>query len=239
MSTDTSTESTGEAEATTAPPAADQQGQGTNTPPAPAEPAQDQQEGAQQGEQADPWADPAAARAEIERLRNENKRDRTAGKQAAADEARQELIKMLAGDDEGEDTPTDPAKLAEQIAEQRNTAQAATEGQQAAERKLAVVMAAIAEGADHEALLDSNNFLTTVNGLDPNTDGEKITAAVKDAVSNNQRFKGTRAVPGSRADTSGGTGEGAITQEQFDGMSYNDKAELFRSNPNQYRQLAG
>lgn len=86
----------------------------------------------------------------------ENGRDRTAGKAAAAAEARAELLKLLSGSD----APVDPAALQAQI-EQTARERAAL----AAENN--VLRLAPRAGADPDALVDSATFMREAGKLDP------------------------------------------------------------------------
>ena len=138
---------------------------------------------------ASPWDDPAAAKAEIERLRKENGATRTNAKAQAAEEARtalaQEIGKAL-GLVKG-DEPADPVKLTEQLT---------TAGAEARQAKieLAVFRASQATDADPNALLDSRTFLAKVATVDP-SDSAAIEAAVAEAVAANPRL-GKPATPG-------------------------------------------
>lgn len=177
--------------------------------------------------------DPAALKAEILRLRGENASSRTNAKQAAADQARKELAQQIGkalGIVEGDEV--DPAKLTEQLA--------ATKAAQAeAARELAVFKAAATAGADPARLLDSRSFLATIADIDP-TDSDAIAAAIKVAVDANPTFKTTQApVAGaSTVDHAGGSGEGAVTAEQFKAMGYGERVALYQSNKALYDQLA-
>jgi hypothetical protein len=125
---------------------------------------------------ANPWDDPKAAQAEIERLRRENASSRTNAKAAAADEARKELAQQI-GKALGlvADEPVDPAKLTEQLtASQEQAKQAALE--------LAIFKSS-PDAAAAAALLDSRSFLEKVASLDP-SDAEAIRAAVDESVQN-------------------------------------------------------
>lgn len=198
------------------------------TPPAAATPAAPAPEAVD-----NPWADPVAAKAEIERLRRENGADRVNAKQTAADEARQELTKTLAkalGLVDG-DTPPDPAKLTEQLT---TAQQAATD----TARDFAIYKAASTAGADPQALLDSLAFQNKVQGIDP-TDTTALEAAITEAVKNNPRFKTAQAAGPSGADFTGGTGEDAMTQAKFDALTPQQKNDLYTTNPTQYRQFSG
>lgn len=151
------------------------------------------------------WDDPAAAKAEIERLRRENGAARTTAKAQAAEEARTELAQQI-GKAIGlvKDEPVDPAKLVEQAT------QSATEARQA-NVALAVYKAAGAAGGDPAALLDSTSFQAKVKDLDP-TDATAITAAITAAIQANPRLA---AAPGSRVPAPnpavGSSGGGAAT----------------------------
>lgn len=136
-----------------------------------------------------PWEDPEAARAEIERLRRENGAARTNAKAQAAEEARKELAntigKALGIVEDGAET--DPAKLTESLtASQREAKQARVE--------LAVFRNAAAAGADPAALLDSASFLAKVADLDP-TDSSALSEAIKAAVEANPRLGAAPAGP--------------------------------------------
>lgn len=129
---------------------------------------------------ANPWEDPKAAEAEIERLRKENAKDRTNAKAQAAEEARKELAQSLnkiLNPDATE--PIDPAKLTESLtAAQRDAKQARVE--------LAVFRNAGTVG-DPIALLDSTSFLRSLDGIDP-TDEAAVQAAIASAVDANPRL---------------------------------------------------
>lgn len=158
---------------------------------------------------ADPWADPVAAKAEIEKLRKENGAARTNAKQAAADEARTELTQSIAkalglAPDE---TP-DPAKLTEQLTASQTAAQQARV-------ELAVFRAAAAAAGDPSALLDSTSFLKSLEGIDP-TDTAAVQAAIETAVTANPRL-GNAAGPRTPAPNpaQGNSGSGPVTPGQL------------------------
>jgi hypothetical protein len=157
------------------------------------------------------WDDPAAARAEIEKLRRQNGDERINAKKAAAEEARNELLQKLGLTKDGEPAP-DPAKVAADLAAER-------EARANTARELAIFKAAGAAGADPAKLLDSNSFLTSVKGLDP-ADGDAIAAAITAAVTANQSLKAVRATGASGIEQTGGTGEqGQITEQQLKTMT--------------------
>lgn len=135
-----------------------------------------------------PWDDPKAAQAEIERLRKENGAARTNAKAQAAEDAKKELAQTI-GKALGlvEDEPIDPVKLTESLtASQAEAKQARVE--------LAVFRAAAQAGGDPAALLDSSSFLKSLNDIDPN-DGAAITAAITKAVESNPRLGAAPAGP--------------------------------------------
>lgn len=166
------------------------------------------------------WDDPAAARAEIEKLRKQNGDERILAKQQAAEEARNELLKKLGLTKEGEPQP-DPAKLAADLAAER-------EAKANTARELAIFKAASAAGADPAKLLDSNSFMSSVKGLDP-TDGNAVIAAITAAVTANQSLKAARAAGASGIEQTGGTGEqGQITAAQLAHMTAEQIVEADR-----------
>lgn len=108
----------------------------------------------------------------------------------------------------------DPAKLTADL----TTAQQA---QADTARQLAIYKAASTAGADPAKLLDSNSFMTSVQGLDP-TDGEAVAAAITSAVTANTSLKAARAAGASGIEQTGGTGEqGQITEQQLKTMTPN------------------
>lgn len=134
----------------------------------------------------DPWDDPTAAKAEIERLRRENAKDRTNAKAQAAEDARKDLAqtigKALGIVEDGAET--DPAKLTESLtASQAEAKQARVE--------LAVFRNAHPAGSDPIgdpiALLDSKSFLKSLAAIDP-ADSAAVTEAIKAAVEANPRL---------------------------------------------------
>lgn len=130
---------------------------------------------------ANPWEDPKAAQAEIERLRKENGAARTNAKAQAAEEARNELAQSI-GKALGlvQDEPLDPAKLTQELTAERTAAQTARV-------ELAVFRAATAANGDPAALLDSTSFLKSLDGIDP-TDTAAVQAAIASAVAANPRL---------------------------------------------------
>lgn len=175
-----------------------QQAPAGTTPPA-GEQAPTTEPNANEG---DLWDDPAKAKAEIERLRAENGRDRTAGKDAAAKQATDELTQRLGkalGLIKDDETP-DPDKLTQQLTEREAQAKQA-------QTELAVYKLAGKNGADADALLDSRAFLAKLADKDPN-DVDAVTAAIKAAITENPKLKSTQAAGKSGAEFNGGSGEG-------------------------------
>ncbi|MFD4992838.1 hypothetical protein ACFWH7_04445 [Cellulosimicrobium cellulans] len=191
------------------------------------------------GTETSPWDDPAKAKAEIERLRRENASARTIAKQTAADEARtalvQDLGKALGLVKDGDSAPT-PEQLTEQATAARDEARVARV-------ELAVYQRAGTHQGDPAALLDSRAFLAKVADLDPTADdfGDKVDAAITAAIDTNPKLKAApvQASGPSSVDHAGGTGEGAVTKEQFAAMSPAEKNALYVKNPTLYRQLTG
>lgn len=162
-----------------APPADPPQGDPAPTDP-PADPAKPTPP-APAPSDANPWDNPDTAKAEIERLRRENAKDRTTAKQTAAQEAEVRLAQKI-GKALGlvKDEPVDPAQLTEQLTRSQTQARQA-------QVQLAVYKAAAAAGGDPAAVLDSASFLAKVANLDP-TDANAIGEAIKQAVQDNPRL---------------------------------------------------
>lgn len=147
------------------------------------------------------WDDPAAAKAEIERLRRENGAERVNAKQTAAEEERQRILKLLSPEAE---TPT-VESLSAAIQAKDQTITEAQADALAAKLELAVYKAAPGAKADAAALLDSNSFRDAVKGIDP-TDIGAITAAIQAATTSNPRLKASQAAAVGGADIAGGSG---------------------------------
>lgn len=152
---------------------------------------------------ANPWEDPDVAKAEIERLRKENAKDRTTSKSQAAEEARAELAQTI-GKALGlvKDEAIDPAKLTEQLtATQVQAKQAALE---------LAVFKATPDASVATALLDSRSFLAKIADIDP-ADAVALAAAVSEAVNENPAL-GKRAPAPNPAQGSSGSGPTSVTQ---------------------------
>lgn len=157
---------------------------------------------------------PQWAQDKIAALNRENASTRVNAKQAAADEARNELLQKLGLTKDGADKP-DPDALAKDLTTAREQAR-----QTAID--LAVYRSAGANGANPDALLDSASFLAKVRTLDP-TGADfttQVTDAIKTAVAANQTLKAARAAGASGVELGGGTGEqGQLTAAQIARMT--------------------
>jgi len=165
---------------------------------------------------ANPWDDPKAAQAEIEKLRRENGAARTNAKAQAAEEAKKELAQTI-GKALGlvEDGPVDPAKLTEQLTQtQAQAKQAALE---------LAVYRSTPDATVANALLDSRSFLAKVANLDP-SDGTAIAAAVGEAVTDNPALgKRTPAPnPAQGSSASGPVAPAQMSQQEVERL-YRDK----------------
>jgi len=133
---------------------------------------------------------PEWAQKMIRDARAEAAKSRTNAKQAAAEQARQDLAQQIGRAlgliKDGDDAP-DPAALAEQLA----SAQA--EGRQA-RVELAVYKAAAKADADPVALLDSRSFIDSLKDVDP-SDDDAVAKAIRQAVEKNPRLRAAPAAP--------------------------------------------
>ena len=134
---------------------------------------------------------------ELSAARAEAGKSRVNAKQAAADQARTDLVNEL-GKALGlvnDDEPADPAALQQQIAATGTENTELKAQLVASDTKLAALLAAASQGVNPAALLDSNSFLASLKGLAP-TDAEKINAAIKTAIENNPTLKAQAAKSG-------------------------------------------
>ena len=166
----------------------------------------DGQSDAQNGVQQESDADKIARlTSELTAARQEAGKSRVNAKETAAAEARNQLVQEL-GKALGivkDDTPPDPAVLQQQYAAIAYE-NGSLKGQlQASETKLAALITAAAQGINPAALLDSNSFLKSIEGLAP-TDADKIAAAIKTASDQNPTLKAQAAKSG--PEFNGGTG---------------------------------
>lgn len=183
--------------------------------------------------------DPAVQK-ELDRARSDAARYRTE-KDAEVQRVQQEadarikaVLKAAGYDPDGSD---DPEKVAQQAAEAREQAQ-----QEAKEARLELALyraaADPAVHADPIALLDSRRFMERARSIDP-SDTDALTAAIRETIQENPKLAATQAAARSSADFTGGSGEGAITAEKFKAMSNAAKNDLFKSDPQLFRSLAG
>jgi hypothetical protein len=186
------------------------------TPPAPAPPTNPPKA---TEPPASPWSDPAAAEAEIKRLRAENAKDRTTAKAQAAEDAKKEYAQTIAKAlGLVEDDANDPVKLTQSLTtSQADAKQARVE--------LAVFRNAATAGGDPAALLDSSSFLKSLAAVDP-TDTTAVTAAIKSAVEANPRLgaapgdpKPPAPNPAQGASAAGAAAAGQLTRADLERMT--------------------
>lgn len=139
-------------------------------------------------------------------------------------------------------TETDPAaQLANITTEAEGLRSTVTQLQ----AELMVFTLAGEHNANPTALLDSRTFANTLHGLDPTADDYRtqVADAIKAAVAANANLQTAGQGPSRGGAAGAGQGAaqpaGAVTQEQFDAMAYPERSELFRTNPDLYRRLAG
>jgi hypothetical protein len=170
---------------------------------------------------------PPAAQKIIADLRKEDGDERMAAKTLAA------IQKALNPDAKGDEKPT---------AEALTTALAAKDETIRTLRvERALDKAAAAQDADADLLDAVLARKGSLKELDPSAKDftSKLDALVKAELDANPKLKLVRAASASSANFSGGSAEGAVTQEQFNKMGVTERTSLFHSNPALYRQLAG
>lgn len=148
---------------------------------------------------------------ELKDARGEAAKSRTDAKAKAADDAVKDLTQKL-GRALGlvaDDTPPDPAKLAEEIGTQTTRIGELETALRQRDVELAVHSAAEKHGAKVSALLDSRAFSKTIAGLDPAAKdfNTQLDAAIKQAVDSNPNFRTAPQAGRSGADLAGGPGE--------------------------------
>ena len=146
-------------------------------------------------------------------------------------DARIQAVLQALGIDTGDGD--DPEKVAEA---DRSARAAAEEEARASKLELAVFRAA-APDSPAAALLDSRTFLASIADADPE-DSDTIKAAIDKAIEDNPRLATVQAATRSSADFTGGSGDGAITPEKFQGMDMQERNALYLSDPDTYRRLA-
>ncbi|MFJ3867903.1 hypothetical protein [Streptomyces nigra] len=118
--------------------------------------------------------------------------------------------------------------------------QAVTDGQGAARTlavQSAVIAAAPAAGADIARLLDSSSAMRALSAVDP-ADTAAVTAAIQAALTAQPHLAAGGFTPG-RAGAEFHAPTGEVTPQQFAAMDYAARAELYQTNPDTYRRLAG
>ena len=151
------------------------------------------------------------------------------------------LAKLAAVFNPQADPSADPAQQAAQA-----TAQAEQLTNRVSELQAELLVHNIAgeHGGNAVALLDSRTFTTKLHGLDPSADNysEQVAEAIKAAVTSNATLAAAGQVPSRGGAPGAGQGPadpGGVTQEQFNAMTIGQRNELFQTNPDTYRRLAG
>ncbi|MFF7295316.1 hypothetical protein [Streptomyces sp. NPDC008265] len=206
-------------------------GQAPATPPTPTPPSGQPAPGEQ-----DQAAKIAQLEADLAAARAEAGKGRVNAKQQAAADARQALTAQLLGilDPSRAGQQATPEELAEQLTTSR------AEARQTAVQ-LAVYRTAAAAGADPDALLDSRAFADSLADVDP-ADTAAVTAAITAAITANPRL--AAGAPQTGGPQAGGREftaphEQGVTPSQFASMTYEQRVELFNTDPTTYRRLAG
>jgi len=197
---------------------------------------------------ADPPADPADDPADesdprVKRANAQAAKYRTDLRTAQTELAEQgKTLAALAAVFNPGSTETDPVAQLEQI----TTEATGLRDENAQLRsELLVFQLAGDHNANPTALLDSRAFANTLHGLDPAAEDYRtqVADAIKAAVAGNATLQTAGQGPSRGGAAGAGQGAaqpaGAVTQEQFDGMGYADRSDLFRTNPDLYRRLAG
>jgi len=165
-----------------------------------------------------PGEDVESLQKRIKMLTAENAKNRIAAKEAAAQEARDQLAKDVLkalGIANEDDAPTDPAKLVEQLtaenkAKETAAAKAADELADLQKERQAERIARRL-GADVDSLIDSRTFATALSKLDGAADdlAAQITALVEKTLADHPKYKAGGPVPPapSGGQFTGGPGE--------------------------------
>ncbi|MFE7017564.1 hypothetical protein ACFVAQ_45095 [Streptomyces sp. NPDC057651] len=171
---------------------------------------------------------------ELAAARAEAGKSRVTAKQRAADDARADLTQQLLGilDPSRAGQPATPEQLTAQLTQAQESARTTAV-------ELAVYRTAQAAGANPDALLDSRAFASAVAALDP-SDNTAITAAIQAAVTANPRLAAQAQQGPARGGAEfNGAPSGGVNAQQFAAMDYAGRADLFQSDPDTYRRLAG
>jgi hypothetical protein len=223
---------------------------GEQTPPVPAPPAQPPAAPAEPNAEpsGERYDDPEWTRNEIARLRRERGDERIAAKNAAADEARKEVLQALTvalgGQAPGEgDAPPTVESLTSQVAtvtDERDTARAETT---AVQREFEIWKSAAAaqiapSQMDYLAFrLSKRADIADIKPDDPSF-GATLTAAIQDEVAKNPSLKASGAYTGTGGPGFSGTdGAGQMTKADFDALPYVKKVEIYNSNRAEYDRL--
>jgi hypothetical protein len=168
---------------------------------------------------------PDWAQKQIADARREAAASRVNAKQAAADEAKNELAQQI-GKALGlvKDEPIDPAALTAQVEQARADAQAAR-------LENAIYRAALTAGVDANALTDSRAFMQAAAAIDP-TDTAALAAAIATATTHNPTLvrQAPQAAASGGADMTGGTGgQRNYTEQQLGDPAFfqANKADIF------------
>lgn len=148
---------------------------------------------------------------ELAKVRQEAAGHRVAARSAAEQAQRELTDKLAVALGLKPDAAADPEALTKSLTEAQSSAAKAA-------RELAIFKAASTAGADPNRLLDSNSFMTSVQGLDP-SDGAGITSAIQAAIAANPILKAVQAAAASGTELGGSQEAGLITDEQLARMS--------------------
>lgn len=190
---------------------------------------------------AEPWNDPAAAKAEIEKLRKENGDARVNAKAAARAEGQTELAKALAPL-LGIELPGEEAATPEQLAQQVTSV---TGERDTARFDAAVAQAAWEAGvdpsrADYLAFKLSKN--PDIAGADPTSAdfAGKLKASIDGLLAEDATLKRSGTAQASGVEQIAGSGGAdTITPEKFAKMSLADRQNLYNTDRETYDRLTG
>lgn len=118
--------------------------------------------------------------------------------------------------------------------------QAVTDGQQAARQlamQTAVIAAAPAAGADIVRLLDSRAAMAALAAVDP-SDTAAVQQAISSVLATHPHLAATPPAGPARGGTEFTAPTAQITPQQFAAMDYQQRAELYQTDPDTYRRLA-
>ncbi|MFD9853448.1 hypothetical protein ACFWXZ_14465 [[Kitasatospora] papulosa] len=187
----------------------------------------------QQGTDGDESTLPQWAQKKLSDARAEAGKTRVTAKQKAADEARAELLAQFTAliDPSKASTPATAEQLTQQLTESQTQAR-----QTAVE--LAVYRTARDAGGDPDALLDSRQFAASLADVDP-ADGAAITAAIQAAVTANPKLGTAPTGPARGGGEFTGPPADEVSPAAFAAMDYAKRAQLYETDPDTYRRLAG